>query len=235
MSRTKLYAYSAIFASLHAILCFMEWPWRRWSLYIEPLEAVVLGPVVGPIAAFVGSILGRAIFMPNLSSFAFGVPAETIGVFTAARAWRGDYKTPLALMGAMLIAFYLHHVGRSMPPWTLADIYLALIISLLLIVGKGIYGKLKGVVKSSITGFIAATADAMVRVTILIPAGVYSLFGLDTEALRLIFTAGAIYSFAEDIIITIISTVIIVAVVRVVKEVEGAYTDVSQRIEDITC
>ncbi len=217
MSKAKLYAYAAVFASLHAVLCFVEWPWRRWSLYIEPVEAAVLGPVAGPLAALVGSVLGRAIFIPNLYSFIFGVPAETIGVFAAAKSWRGDYKTPLAMLSLMLVLFFLHPVGRQLPTWTLIDIYLALLASLVLGVLGNVCKSLPVTARVALTGFIAATVDAMVRVTILVPIGVYRLLGLDADSLRALFVMGALDSFAEDAILVVVSILVLTLVVSRVE------------------
>jgi len=217
VSKAKLYAYAAVFASLHAILCFVEWPWRRWSLYIEPVEAAILGPVAGPLAALVGSTLGRAIFIPDLYSFVFGVPAETLGVFAAAKSWRGDYKTSLAMLSLMLILFFLHPAGRQLPPWTLIDIYFALLASLILSVVKNIRKRLHSTARVALTGFIAVTVDAMVRVTILVPLGVYKLFGLDADSLRALFIMGALDSFAEDAILVVVSMLILSFIVRRVR------------------
>ena len=82
---------------------------------------------------------------------------------------------------------------------------------------KNIRKRLHSTARVALTGFIAVTVDAMVRVTILVPLGVYKLFGLDSDSLRALFIMGALDSFAEDAILVVVSVLILSLIVRRVR------------------
>ena len=116
-----------VFASLHAILYFMPSPlWRNWAIYLEPIEGIILGPLAGPLSAFMGSFIARLI-KPD-EYWMFGVIAEPIGVLFAGLLAEGKWKHSIAAYSMMLAAYFMHPFGRMLPLWTILDVLLALIL-----------------------------------------------------------------------------------------------------------
>jgi len=62
MVSSKKVALTSVFAALHAVLYLPSFmPWRSWSIYLEPIEGVILGPWIGFTSALVGSLAARAV------------------------------------------------------------------------------------------------------------------------------------------------------------------------------
>ena len=199
-----------VFASLHAILYFIPSPlWRNWAIYLEPIEGIILGPLAGPLAAFMGSFIARLVKPDEF--WMFGVVAEPIGVLFAGLIARGIWKHSIVAYGMMLAAYFMHPFGRMLPLWTILDVLLAFIliypaskISVRFLSRKE--GSL--LIPLVAISFITASTDSLARIFLLIPAGLYAIFDLSFEFLYSIFVAGAIYSYAEDAIMIIISLLI---------------------------
>lgn len=199
-----------VFASLHVVLYFMSFGlWRNWAIYLEPLEGIILGPWAGFLAALIGSVIGRII--KPIDFWMFGVIAEPLGVLTAGFLARGTWKPVLAIYAVMLSAYFIHPLGQQLPLWAILDILLSLILIYPAAkIGRRLFTEnpKDPIIPLTLTSFISTVTDALVRIFLFIPAGLYLLFGLTSEAAYFIFVAGAIDSYIEDMLVVLISIII---------------------------
>ena len=199
-----------VFPSLHVVLYFMSFGlWRNWAIYLEPLEGVILGPQVGFLAALIGSVVARII--KPIDFWMFGIFAEPLGVLTAGFLIKGVWKPVLAIYIIMLSAYFIHPLGSQLPLWTILDVLLALtLIYPTAKIGRKLFeGNPKRVSASlALISFVSTVTDALVRIFLFIPIGLYAIFGLTHEAVYAIFIAGAIDSYIEDTLVVVVSLII---------------------------
>jgi len=204
---TKNIAFVGVFAALHAILYFMSFGlWRNWAIYLEPIEGIVLGPWAGFSAALIGSIVARAI--KPIDVWMFGIVAEPMGVLACGLLAKGRWRPVMVIYAFMLTAYFVHPFGRWLPLWTILDILLAFaLIYPVAKMGKNLFEEnVKRLPTSLIlVSFIGTVTDALTRVFLLIPAGLYTFFGWPPEGVYLIFVAGAIDSYIEDALVVTVS------------------------------
>jgi hypothetical protein len=170
-----------------------------------PIEGVVLGPSIGFSAALLGSTIARLI-KPSVW-WMFGVVAEPIGVLAAGLLAKGRWKEIMAIYGFMLTAYFIHPYGRMLPLWTILD----LIIALVLIYPVSKFSKKMWRNQSTLfpalllpIAFISTVADSMTRVFLLVPGGLYQVFGLTYEALAYEwFIPSAVGSYIEDLLVSV--------------------------------
>jgi len=207
---TKEVALVGVFAALHVILYFMSFGlWRNWAIYLEPIEGIILGPWAGFFAALIGSIVARTI--KPVDVWMFGIVAEPMGVLVCGLLAKRRWKPVAAIYAFMLTAYFLHPLGRRLPLWAILDILLA--FALIYPAAKMTESLFEEDVKRQLTSlilvsFIGTVTDALTRVFLLIPAGLYTFFGWPPEAVYLIFVTGAIDSYIEDILVVIITFLI---------------------------
>ncbi|MBS7634961.1 hypothetical protein KEJ34_05650 [Candidatus Bathyarchaeota archaeon] len=208
-----------VFASLHTLLYFMPLLWRSWAIFLIPFEGIILGPLAGYLAALMGSIIAR-IIKPDVF-WMFGIFAEPLGVLAAGFLAKRDWKPVLAIYGVMLSAYFIHPLGRQLPLWTILDILLAFILIYPTAkIGRKIFeGNLKHSTISLIfISFISTVTDALIRVFLFIPVGLFSLLGLTSEAVYAIFIAGAIDSYIEDTLVVAVSFIIGTPLLKVLEK-----------------
>lgn len=184
MRKTQKVTLTAVFAALHAVLFLPEGPWRSFVIYLMPIEGVVLGPAIGFSAALLGSTIARLI-KPSVW-WMFGVVAEPLGVLAAGLLAKGRWKEVMTIYGFMLSAYFIHPYGRMLPLWTILDLIIALV--LIYPVSKfstKVWGNKGTLFPASLLliAFISTVADSMARVFLLVPGGLYQVFGLSYEAL----------------------------------------------------
>ena len=210
-----------VFSSLHVVLYFMSFGlWRNWAIYLEPLEGVVLGPWVGFLTALIGSVVGRAI--KPIDFWIFGVLAEPLGVLAAGFLARGIWKPILAIYIIMLSAYFIHPLGRQLPLWTILDIFFALfLIYPTAKLGRKLFEEdpKRSAISLVLVSFISTVTDALVRVFLFIPVGLYAIFGLTHEAVYAIFIAGAIDSYIEDALVVVVSLTVGVPLLIAIKKI----------------
>jgi len=204
---TKKVALVGVFAALHVILYFMSFGlWRNWAIYLEPIEGIVLGPWAGFSAALIGSIVARMI--KPVDVWMFGIVAEPMGVLACGLLAKGRWRPVAAIYAFMLTAYFVHPLGRRLPLWTILDILLAFaLIYPVAKMAKSLFEEdVKRLLASLILiSFIGTVTDALTRVFLLIPAGLYTFFGWPPEGVYLIFVTGAIDSYIEDVLVVIVS------------------------------
>jgi hypothetical protein len=204
---TKSIAFAGVFAALHVILYFLSFGlWRNWAIYLEPVEGIILGPWAGFFAALIGSVLARAV--KPIDVWMFGIIAEPVGVLTAGFLAKGRWKPVIAIYAIMLAAYFIHPFGTWLPLWTILDILLALaLIYPAAKLSKNMFGENVKLLPISLIllSFVATLTDSLTRVFLLIPAGLYNVFGWTPEAVYFVFIEGAIGSYIEDALVVITS------------------------------
>ena len=198
---------ASVFAALHAMLYFVSFGlWRNWGIYLEPLEGIILGPKIGFFAAFVGSLTARMI-KPD-AFWMFGVIAEPLSVLAAGFLSKGEWKPVLAMYTVMLSAYFLHPFGRALPFWTILDILSALV--LIFPAAKLSVNLFKGNVRRlsialALVSFVCIATDSLLRVFLLVPCGLHTLFFTSFEGLYAVFVGAAFDSYVEDVIVVVFS------------------------------
>jgi len=226
MRKSLWVALTIVFAALHTTLYFLSPPilWRNWAIYLEAIEGVLLGPSAGFYAALIGSVVGRTIKPPDPSLFIFGVLAEPLGVLVCGFLAKGKWRSVMPIYVIMLAAYFVHPFGRWFPLWTVSDILLAFaLIYPVARVGNWVSsGDVKRLsVSLVLISFIGISTDALVRVFLLVPGGLYTLFTSSHEFVYTIFVAGAIDSFIEDVLAVIVSFFVGVPLLAALQKILG--------------
>ena len=193
----------AVFGALHAVLYFLSFGlWRNWAIYIESIEGIILGPYTGFFAALIGSSIARMIQPDPL--WMFGIVAEPVAVLIGGFLAGGRWKQSLTVYAIMLSAYFIHPFGRELPLWMILDLLAALFVFYPAAkLGHSLFeADLKRLTITLILlSFACSTTDALVRLFILIPGGVYTLFpGIfgTLEQISAAFIPAAINSYIED-------------------------------------
>jgi len=195
-----------VFASLHTVLGLIPGIWRSWIIVIEPLEGVILGPIGGFLSALIGSLLSRFIRPRTAIMHFFGI-GEPIGAFTSGLVFKGKLKIALIIYTLMLLAYFIHPLGRTLPAWCLWDIYVAyFLITIGAFTGNKISRKTP--VKLLFTAIAGIEIDVLWRIFLFIPLEFYKIMGVPEDILPAIWVAGAFETPVESVI-SIASTVII--------------------------
>lgn len=220
---TKNVALVGVFAALHVVLYFMSFGlWRNWAIYLEPIEGIVLGPWAGFSAALIGSIVARMV--KPIDVWMFGIVAEPMGVLACGLLAKGRWKPVMAIYAFMLTAYFVHPFGRWLPLWTILDIVLAFaLIYPVAKMGKSLFEEnVKRLPISLILlSFIGTVTDALTRVFLLIPAGLYMFFGWPPEGVYFIFVTGAIDSYIEDVLVVVVSLVVGAPLLLALRKIPG--------------
>ena len=207
MRKSLQVSLASVFAALHAMLYFVSFGlWRNWGIYLEPLEGIILGPKIGFFAAFVGSLTARMI-KPD-AFWMFGVIAEPLSVLAAGFLSKGEWKPVLAMYTVMLSAYFLHPFGRALPFWTILDILSALVLTfpaakLGVNLFKGNVRRLS--IALALVSFVCIATDSLLRVFLLVPCGLHTLFFTSFEGLYTVFVGAAFDSYVEDVIVVVVS------------------------------
>lgn len=207
---TKKVAFVGVFAALHVILYFMSFGlWRNWAIYLEPIEGIILGPWAGFSAALIGSIVARAI--KPIDFWMFGIVAEPMGVLACGLLAKGRWKPVIAIYAFMLTAYFVHPFGTWLPLWTILDILFA--FALIYPVAKMSRSLFEENVKRLpisliLVSFVGTVTDALTRVFLLIPAGLYMFFGWPPEGVYFVFVTGAVDSYVEDVLVVVVSLLV---------------------------
>lgn len=219
----KLAAFTGVFAALHVVLYIIPYPlFRNWAIYIMPIEGVILGPLGGFLTALIGSTIARVV-KPTVF-WMFGVTAEPLGALSAGLLAKGKWKPLLAIYTIMLAAYFIHPLGRELPLWPILDVLfaLALIYPVAKLSGSVFGQNVKRLsILLSLLFFVATATDSLVRIFLLIPAGLYSILIQPPEAVYYIFIGGAIDSFIEDLIAIITSLIVGVPLLTTIKKLLG--------------
>jgi uncharacterized membrane protein len=209
MRKTRAVSLIATFGALHAVLAFISLgigPWRNWAVYLEPFEGIILGPQIGFFAALIGSSIARMAWQS--SDWMFGVIAEPLSVLIAGFLAKAKWKPALTIYAIMLSAYFIHPFGRELPLWTILDILLTIfLIYPAAKLSRNLFGTdvRRLSIALALISFTVIVTDSLVRVFLLVPAGLYNLFTLDFGTLQGIFITAAGFSYLEDAVAVAIS------------------------------
>lgn len=209
MPKTLSIGLVSTFAALHSVLYLLPGPWRSWAVYLEPLEGMILGPKAGFTAAFTGSIIARMI-KPS-DDWMFGLVAEPMGVLVSGLLVKGRWKPVTAVYAIMLAAYFVHPFGRILPLWAILDILCAflLIYPAAKLGGSSLGEDVKALpLILIVVSFVSTVADSLTRVFLLIPVGLYNLWGYSFEVIYFVFVTGAVGSYIEDLTVVIVSVLV---------------------------
>jgi len=205
---------AAIFAALHATLYVVSFNiafWRNFAVYIEPIEAILLGPLYGFLSAIIGSLTGRLASGFTDPLWIFGIAAESFSVLLVGFLARGNLKPILGAYSIMLLAYFIHPFGLLLPIWTILDILIALgLIWLAAYSSSNLLSsdKKKLPIALVLISFICVTTDSLIRIFLLVPIGLYNFFNWGFDTLYFVFVSSAFYSYVEDIIVVIVSLIV---------------------------
>lgn len=204
---------TTVFAALHTVLYFMSFGlWRNWGIYLESIEGIILGPKLGFTAALIGSSIARMIRPDEF--WMFGIIAEPVSVLAAGLLAKARWKPVLGLYAVTLLAYFIHPYGnpfgQGLPLWTILDVLLALF---LIYPAAKLGGNLFNIsferlpIKTALISFVCIATDSLIRIFLLIPCGLYTLFTYFStfESLYAIFVEAAAASYIEDLIVVIVS------------------------------
>lgn len=201
---------TALFAALHAVLYFISFGlWRNWGIYLESIEGIILGPKTGFAAALIGSLIARIVKPDDF--WMFGIIAEPFSVLMAGFLAKAKWKPVLAAFAVMLLAYFVHPFGRALPLWTILDVILAL----LLIYPAAKFGRhlfstdfKRLPLALVLVSFVCIATDSLVRIFLLVPCGLHSLFFGNFDVLYAVFVEAAVSSYIEDLIVVIVSLIV---------------------------
>ena len=221
---SKIISLIGVFAALHAVL-YLITPmelWRSWSIYLEPLEGLILGPWAGFLAALLGSLVARTIKPTDL--WMFGIIAEPMGVLACGLIAKNRWKSLLLIYAVMLGSYFAHPLGRELPLWTILDILAAsALVYPVTKISKNLFNKDVNRLPfiMSMAAFIGTVTDSLTRVFLFIPAGLYVVLGWPSEVVRVAFITGAVDSYIEDAIVVIVTFIIGTPIVLALKKIPG--------------
>jgi len=220
---SKVISLTGVFAALHAALYLTSIElWRNWSIYLEPLEGLILGPWAGFLAALLGSLVARAIKPTDL--WMFGVIAEPMGVLACGLIIKNRWKPVVLIYAVMLGAYFAHPLGRQLPLWAILDILAAsVLIYPVTEISKNLFDKnverLPFIIP--LVAFIGTVTDSLTRVFLLIPTGLYIILGWPLEVVRVAFIMGAADSYIEDILVIIVMFIVGTPIVAALRKIPG--------------
>jgi hypothetical protein len=228
---SKLIALIAVFAAVSVVCDSFIGPlvdissvWLSWIFIAEPLNGVILGPYASFVSTLIGVIVGHSIFFRGAAEFLFTLGAPLGSVITSF-VFRGKLKVPLAYYTLLLLLFFLHPVSWQLPLWGMWDVYLAFGCLLMLLLVQRVWGGLHsrgpvGVRFMSIVAlstFIGLEADVLFRIFVLVPCQTYSsIYGLGITELQFWWTLGAVETSVKAALSTLINSLVVPAVLRVI-------------------
>jgi hypothetical protein len=176
---------------------------------MESIEGIILGPYAGLIAAFIGSSIARMIQPDPL--WMFGIIAEPVTVLVAGFLARGRWKQSLAVYAIMLSAYFIHPFGRALPPWIVLDLLVALFVfypAAKLSHSLFEFDLKRLTITLILISFACSTTDALVRLFMLIPGGLYVLFFRTFEEISAVVVPAAVYSYVEDALVVTVAILV---------------------------
>ncbi len=111
----------------------------------------------------------------------------------------------------MLAAYFIHPFGRALPLWTILDVLLAaILIYPAAKLGKNLFTTdfKRLPIALVLVSFVCIATDSLVRIFLLVPCGLYSLFFGSFEVLYMVFLEAAVSSYIEDLIVVLVSLIV---------------------------
>jgi uncharacterized membrane protein len=220
----------AVFAALYTVGSFLPgFPMVGASGEIDLVRAlemgygILLGPVYGPMAAFLGALIGK--FLSGGGFGMFMIPLAPVSAFTAAVLSRPrvygakGWMYAVAIISVLCMGWYLTPTGRAVyyfPFWHLIGLGIVLILG----------GKLADLLQSenrvhltlgvALSSYAATMAGHMLGNLIFITLGP-SMLGIPSPALTSIFVGLFWVAPIERLTITALSTMIMAPIIYVAR------------------
>jgi hypothetical protein len=219
IGKSQMIALVAVFAALNvatdSLASLPEFPsgvWYSWNFLTVPLTAIVLGPLLGSAATFIGVMVGHYVYFIDAYEFLFTVGAP-IGAAASALLFAGKWKPVLVYYTALFTAFLATPVAWQLPPWGMWDTYLAfaLLVASVLLIRKGLWKPEPRVLPLVLvlSAFVGLEADVLFRVFLFVPCRTYSLFyGFDIATLQVIWSGAALITPIKAILSTVITALV---------------------------
>ena len=210
---SRLVAFVAVFAAIDVILSAIPAWWISWAAVIKPLHGIFLGPLGGALAAFIGGIIGNIFWPQTAILVVFTWIPGLVGAFGAGLLVKRQWKPVTVILAILIVAFYLHPVGKTLALWALYD----KVIALILVYPAAIL--LKKLVDSDLEwkhltptiiliSFVGTQIDNTVGNDLFIFLRLYELFGISADALLPLYVTGAFVMTAQRIAIAIIAGIV---------------------------
>jgi uncharacterized membrane protein len=227
---TKKMTLVAVMAAVYTVGSFLPgFPMIGASGTIDLVRAlemgygILLGPVDGPMAAFLGALIGK--FLTGGGFGMFMIPLAPVSAFVAATLSRKKfYKIkgwvyPVAIISLLCLGWYLTPTGRAVyrfPMWHLIGLWIVLILR----------GKITDLLQSenkghlalgiALSSYAATMAGHMLGNLIFIALGP-SFLGFSSPDLTSIFSVLFWVTPIERIMITVLSTMIMAPIIYVAR------------------
>ena len=210
---SKLVALVAVFAAVDVILGALPAWWISWAAIIKPLHGVFLGPMGGVLAAFIGGIIGNVVWPQTAVLAIFTWIPGLVGALGAGLMVKRSWKLVAVIFAALIIAFYLHQVGRMLAFWALYDkiVALALIFPAAVLIKKMLKSGLEWKYLTptiTLISFVGTQIDNMVGNDLFIFLKLYELFGISVDALLPLYVTGAFIMVAQRVVVAIIAGIV---------------------------
>ena len=220
---SKLVALVAVFAAIDVILGALPAWWISWAAVIKPLHGIFLGPIGGMLAAFIGGIIGNVVWPQTAVLAVFTWIPGLVGALGAGLMVKRSWKPVAAILAVLIVAFYLHPVGRVLALWALYDKVIALILiyPAAVLFQKMLDSGLKWRYLTpalTLISFVGTQVDNTVGNDLFIFLKLYDLFGISVEALLPLYVTGAFVMTAQRVAIAIIAGLVGTPLLKVVRK-----------------
>jgi hypothetical protein len=210
---SKLVAFVAAFAAIDVILAAVPAWWISWAAVMKPLHGIFLGPLGGALAAFIGGIIGNAIWPQTAVLAIFTWIPGLMGAFGTGLIVKRSWKAVAVMLAILIVVFYLHPVGRILAIWALYDKVIALILiyPTAILFKKMLDSGLEWrylTPTMMLVSFVGTQIDNTVGNDLFIFLRLYELFGISADALLPLYVTGAFVMTAQRIAIAIIAGVV---------------------------
>lgn len=184
--------------------------WISWAAIIKPLHGVVLGPIAGLLAALIGGIVGNFIWPHTAVLAIFTWMPGILGALAAGLMVKRRWKLVMAIFAVLIVAFYLHPVGKLVALWALYDKVIALVLVLpaAKFVDTMLKDKLnlkKVTTAIGFVSFIGTEVDDITGNVLFMFLELYKVWGIPVEALIPLYTAGAFIMPAQRVVIALLA------------------------------
>ena len=228
MKRSRRTSLIAVFAAITTVLDALVTPgfssgvWYGWVFVMSPINGMILGPRDGLFATLISVLLGHTlVFRDSVYEYVFTLGAP-IGALMAGHVFRGDRRWALAYFAALLGAYFLSPVGRSLPTWGMWDVYVAFAVFLGVTILEGRTGRTpisRLRMNTMLGALMGLEADVLFRIFVLVPLRGYELFyGLTQEALAMIWAVPAPLITPIKVGVSIlVSTILVPSILKIVE------------------
>lgn len=229
---SQIVAIVAVFAALNVITdsfaSLPEFPsgvWYSWNFLIVPLTGIVLGPLLGFAATFIGVMIGHYIHFIDAYEFLFTIGAP-IGASVSALLYKGKWKPVLVYYTALFTAYFATPVAWQLPIWGMWDTYIAfaILIATIFLIKKGLWkheSKRLPLILA-VVAFVGLEADVLFRIFVFIPGQTYRLFyGFDVETLQVIWGGAAVITPIKVALSTIATVIIGHPLIRALRKTDS--------------